>query len=640
MPSHSSRELRFSTHPLRRLDIYVYDYFVKRNLHATARSFLAERKISTHPVAVDVAGGFLFEWWSVFWDIYMARIHEKRSNTATSYAEGQNQHQIGFNQWPKSQMQSYHPASQLQLQQQLMPQAQPMTSPSVYDLESRKLRALFQKQSLGFGIDEMNDTGDLLANVRPTARIGYPVLPCGDVDVLLKQAEYPQSSLLNHQYQNSSSPFPYPNRVLSSGGTNADGSLQMTFKESFQASQKETVQKRKRPDSASFPAKHLKNVDAFGLFSHTSSTPSIITLDDNISVSSLRQTDHSSTPFPLVGSDATDPASNRLAQTNVVLDDASLADKNESLSCYEDLVTRDKVVSNGLTITEFQSLPTSPSDIEFCHFSYDGKLLATGGHDKKATFWCTKSLRLKSKLEEHSQSITDARFSARMPRFATSSADKTVRVWDADNPDYSLRTFTGHSFSVTSLDFHPWKDDLICSCDNNIEIRYWSIKSGRCVGVIKGGSSCMRFQPRVGRFLAAVAKNVVSILDVETQVCRMKLQGHEGTVNTVCWDSTGEHLASVSDDLVKVWKIGSGGNAECVHELISAENKSHACVFHPTHPSAAIIACSENLELWDIAENKKVTLRAHNEPISCLAASSVNGLIASASRDNCIKIWK
>lgn len=86
----------------------------------------------------------------------------------------------------------------------------------------------------------------------------------------------------------------------------------------MKASQKETVQKRKRPDSASFPAKHLKNVDAFGLFSRTSSTPSITTLDDNISVSSLRQTDQSSMPFPLVGSDATDPASsasNRLVST-------------------------------------------------------------------------------------------------------------------------------------------------------------------------------------------------------------------------------------------------------------------------------------------------------------------------------------
>lgn len=83
-------------------------------------------------------------------------------------------------------MQSHHPSSQLQLQQQLMPQAQPMTFPSVYDLESTKLRVLLQNQSLGFGTDQMNNTGDVLANVQPTARIGYPILACGNVDVLLK----------------------------------------------------------------------------------------------------------------------------------------------------------------------------------------------------------------------------------------------------------------------------------------------------------------------------------------------------------------------------------------------------------------------------------------------------------------------
>jgi len=52
-------------------------------------------------------------------------------------------------------------------------------------------------------------------------------------------------------------------------------------------------------------------------------------------------------------------------------------------------------------------------------------------------------------------------------------------------PGYSLRTFTGHSSSVMSLDFHPNKDDLICSCDVDGEIRYWSIKNGSCTRVSK-----------------------------------------------------------------------------------------------------------------------------------------------------------
>lgn len=34
----------------------------------------------------------------------------------------------------------------------------------------------------------------------------------------------------------------------------------------------------------------------------------------------------------------------------------------------------------------------------------------------------------------------------------------------------------------------------------------------------------MRFQPRLGRYLAAAAENIVSILDVETQACRYSLK--------------------------------------------------------------------------------------------------------------------
>jgi WD40 repeat protein len=55
-------------------------------------------------------------------------------------------------------------------------------------------------------------------------------------------------------------------------------------------------------------------------------------------------------------------------------------------------------------------------------------------------------------------------------------------------PGYSLRTFTGHSASVFSLDFHPKNDDLICSCDGDGEIRYWSINNGSCARVFKVGS--------------------------------------------------------------------------------------------------------------------------------------------------------
>jgi len=51
----------------------------------------------------------------------------------------------------------------------------------------------------------------------------------------------------------------------------------------------------------------------------------------------------------------------------------------------------------------------------------------------QVVLWFTDVLKRKSALEEHSLLITDVRFSSGMTRLATSSFDKTVRVWDADN---------------------------------------------------------------------------------------------------------------------------------------------------------------------------------------------------------------
>lgn len=41
----------------------------------------------TFPSAIDAPGGFLFEWWSVFWDIFIARTNEKHSEPAAAYIE-------------------------------------------------------------------------------------------------------------------------------------------------------------------------------------------------------------------------------------------------------------------------------------------------------------------------------------------------------------------------------------------------------------------------------------------------------------------------------------------------------------------------------------------------------------------------
>lgn len=588
----------------------------------------------------------------------------------------------GLLQQQKSFMQGSQPFHQLQMlspqhQQQLMLAQQNLTSASANDMENRRLRMLLNNRSMGFGKEGLpNSVADMVPNVGSPLQAGCPVLPRGDADMLLKikmaqlqqqqqqqqQHQQQQSSHQQHQLhqlqQNGLSGQPsqvsnhnlhQPDKIGGASSITMDGSLSNSFRGNDQATKNQNGRKRKQPISSSGPANSSGTANTAGPSpSSAPSTPSTHTAGDVMSMPSFPHGSGASKSALMFGADTTGTLaspSNQLADMERFVEDGSLDDNVESFLSHDDADPRDAVgrgmdLSKGFMFTEVNSVRASTAKVVCCHFSSDGKLLATGGHDMKAVLWYADSLKPKTTLEEHTKLITDVRFSPSMSRLATSSFDKSVRIWDVDNPSYSLRNFMGHSATVMSLDFHPNKDDLIASCDGDGEVRYWSITNGSCARVFKGGSTQIRFQPRHGRYLAAAAENVISILDVETQACQHRLQGHTKQIHSVCWDTSGEFLASVSEDSVRVWSLGLGNEGECVHELSCNGNKFYSCAFHPTYSSLLVIGCYQSMELWNMSENKTMTLSAHDGLIAALSVSSVTGLVASASHDKFVKLWK
>ncbi|XP_064948069.1 transcriptional corepressor LEUNIG isoform X2 [Musa acuminata AAA Group] len=566
----------------------------------------------------------------------------------------------------KSFMQSPQSFQQLQFlspqQQQLLLQAQQnLTAPSAADMDNRRLRMLLNNRNMVLGKDgQTNSLNDAIPNVGSPMQTPSPLMSRADSDLLMKKIAQlqPQQQVSNQQQQlqqhvlssqqSQNSGHLLHQEKLGTASMAVDGSMPHSFRGTDQASNNQSGRKRKQPVSSSGPANSSGTANTAGPSpSSAPSTPSTHTPGDVMSMTQLQHNGSSSKPLIMFGDGPGALASptNQLADMDRFVEDASLDDNVESFLSHDDADPRDVVgrsmdAAKGFRFAEFNAARASTNKVVCCHFSSDGKLLATGGHDKKAVLWHADTLKPKSTLEEHTLLITDVRFSPSMPRLATSSFDKTVRVWDADNPGYSLRTFTGHSASVMSLDFHPSKEDLICSCDGDGEMRYWSINNGNCARVFTGGTTQMRFQPRHGRYIAAAAENAICVLDVETQVRRHLLQGHTKHVDSICWNPSGDILASVSEDSVRVWSLGSGNDSECVHELSCIGNKFHSCVFLPNYPSLLVIGCYQSLEIWDMKENKTMMLPAHDGLIAALAVSNATGVVASASHDKCVKLWK
>lgn len=106
--------------------------------------------------------------------------------------------------------------------------------------------------------------------------------------------------------------------------------------------------------------------------------------------------------------------------------------------------------SKGFSFNEVGSVRKSNGKVVCCHFSSDGKLLASVGHDKKVVLWNMETLQTQSTPEEHTVIITDVRFRPNSTQLATSSFDTTVRLWDAADPSFSLQAYSGHSSHVAS----------------------------------------------------------------------------------------------------------------------------------------------------------------------------------------------
>ncbi|WJX17496.1 hypothetical protein P8452_07405 [Trifolium repens] len=779
------------------LDVYIYDYLMKKKLHNTAKSFMTEGKVSPDPVAktqnaaIDAPGGFLFEWWSVFWDIFIARTNEKHSENAAAYLEAQQikakEQQLQMQQLQlmrhaqlqkrdpnhppigsplnaittegvlgqstatalaakmyEDRMKSSNPMDtetsqplldarmallkstnhpgqmvqansgsvtalqQMQARTQQIPQdiksevnmgnmqrSLPMDPSSIYGQGGMQSKSGITNAGLNQGVGGLTLKGWPLTGIeqiRPGfgAQVQKPLLQSANQFQLLPQQQQQQLLAQAHAQGNIGNSQVYgdmdPQRLrgLARGGLNMKDSqpiandgpvgspMQSTsskinmpqMQQSISQQQQDPLhpqqmvqnnRKRKGPTSSG-AANSTGTGNTHGPSNSQPSTPSTHTPGDGVAmVGNLQNVAAVSKGLMMYG---TEGAGGLASSTNQLLQDdmehfgdvGSLDDNVESFLSQDDGDGKDLFgtlkrnpsehatdASKAFSFSEVSSIRKSNGKVVCCHFSSDGKLLASAGHDKKVVLWNMETLQTQSTPEEHTAIITDVRFRPNSTQLATSSFDTTVRLWDAADPSFSLQAYSGHTSHVASLDFHPKKNDIFCSCDDNNEIRLWNISQYSCTRVFKGGSTQVRFQPRSGHLLAAASSNVVSVFDVETDRQMHSLQGHSAEVHCVCWDTNGDYLASVSQESVKVWSLASG---DCIHELNSSGNMFQSCVFHPSYSNLLVIGGYQSLELWNMAENKCMTIPAHEGVISALAQSPVTGMVASASHDKSVKIWK
>ena len=266
---------------------------------------------------------------------------------------------------------------------------------------------------------------------------------------------------------------------------------------------------------------------------------------------------------------------------------------------------------NALTGKEIKTFSGHADGVTSVAFTPDGKQVLTGGKDKTAILWdvaaCKElhrfmgptaavtsvaiapdgkhvllgssdhtawmlgilsrsmfriqplgSPRIKSEKDppgNHSDAVTAVAFSPDSKRLLTGSADKTVRVWEAETGKVLL-TLKNHTKPVSALAFSSdGKSILTGSWDKTV--RLWNAMSGREQHVFKGDLSAIHsvaFSPD-GKFILASGSRIWLWNRAGTELCQL-INCRNGGWAVI--DAAGRYDASNGGEVEEVgWVVGS-----------------------------------------------------------------------------------
>ncbi|KAJ2981527.1 hypothetical protein NUW58_g6665 [Xylaria curta] len=249
-------------------------------------------------------------------------------------------------------------------------------------------------------------------------------------------------------------------------------------------------------------------------------------------------------------------------------------------------------------------------------------------------------------LAGHQKPISQARISPDGRWIASSSADATIRIWEASTGRH-MDTLVGHIAGVSALAWSPDSRTLASGSDDKA-IRLWDRVTGRPTKSkpLLGHHSyvyCLAFSPKGNILASGSYDEAVFLWDVRAGRLMRSLPAHSDPVSGIDFCQDGTLVVSCSTDgLTRIWDTSTG---QCLRTLVHEDNPPITSVcFAPNGRYVLAFSMDSCLRLWDyVSGTVKKTYSGHkNEGFSiggCFGSVDGEPFIAAPSEDGDIVLW-
>jgi len=283
-------------------------------------------------------------------------------------------------------------------------------------------------------------------------------------------------------------------------------------------------------------------------------------------------------------------------------------------------------------------------DVHAAAWSPDGTKIATGSADKSVRIWNADGLGSEIVLRGHKDVVLAVAWSPDGTKVLSGSADQTARIWNVDGSGDPV-VLGGHEHWVGSVAWSPDGSKMAAACWDHTA---WLWNADGSHGVIKAGDtsvSSLAFSPDGRMLLRGCEDHTVRAWDLggasPPTADALVLKGHESWVSDAAFSPDGTKIVSGSgDQTVRIWSA-NGSAAPAAVVLKGHQEAVFGVAFSPSGTQVVSGSGDKTARIWNSdGSGSPRVLQGHKNYVGGVAFSPDGARIVTSSGDGTVRIWR